>query len=167
MSRDHRSGQDARSKRAAARLAALQALYQMEMTGSSLKKCEQEFESRWIGAEVDGAQYNEADMDHFRALLRGAVANQARIDQATNTALVARWPLAKIDPTLRALFRAAGAELLTTTTPPKVAISEFVDVAKAFFDAGKEAKFVNAVLDHMARDIRPEAFPPGPMTTVE
>jgi N utilization substance protein B len=156
-----------RSMRAAARLAALQALYQMEMTGSSLKTCEQEFENRWIGAEVDGEQYNEADIEHFRALLRGAVANQARIDQLTHAALVAKWPLARIDPTLRALFRAAGAELLTTKTPPKVAISEFVDVAKAFFDAGKEAKFVNAVLDHMARAARPEAFGLDPMSTVD
>lgn len=169
MSREtHRPKRDeARSMRSAARLAALQALYQMEMTGSSLKRCEEEFENRWIGAEVDGAQYNDADMDHFRALLRGAVANQARIDQLTNAALVAKWPLGKIDPTLRALFRAAGAELLTTATPPKVAISEFVDVAKAFFDAGKESKFVNAVLDHMARAARPEAFSHDPLPTAD
>lgn len=158
---------DNRSMRSAARLAALQALYQMEMTGSSVKSCEAEFENRWIGAEVDGAQYNEADRSHFRALLRGAVANQARIDQLTNAALVAKWPLARIDPTLRALFRAAGAELLTTATPPKVAISEFVDVAKAFFDAGKEAKFVNAVLDHIAREARPELFTPNPIPPLD
>ena len=155
----------ARSMRAAARLAALQALYQMEMTGTSLKTCEMEFENRWIGAEIEGEQYNEADIDHFRALLRGAVANQARIDQMTRDALVAKWPLAKIDPTLRALFRAAGAELLTTKTPPKVAISEFVDVAKAFFDDARVPRFVNAVLDHMARVARPEAFRRDPMPT--
>jgi N utilization substance protein B len=71
---------------------------------------------------------------------------------------VAKWPIDRIDPTLRALFRAAGAELVIKDTPPKVAISEFVDIAKAFFPEGKEAKFVNAVLDHMAREANPEAF---------
>lgn len=150
---------DSRQMRAAARLAAVQALYQMELAGTALKTTEVEFEGRWIGAEIEGAQYHAADIGHFRALLRGAVAEQARIDQMTNAALVAKWPLGRIDPTLRALFRAAGAELLLGATPPKVTITEFVDVAKAFFDAGREAKFVNAVLDHMARVVRPEAFP--------
>jgi N utilization substance protein B len=149
---------EARLKRSAARLAAVQALYQMEMTGSSLKTAELEFESRWIGAEIEGEQYREADIDHFRAILRAAVDQQARVDQLTDRALVDRWPLGRIDPTLRALFRAAGAELVALPTPPKVAIVEYVDVAKAFFDAGREAKFVNAVLDHVAREARPEAF---------
>ncbi len=144
--------------RSAARLSALQALYRMELTGGGLKTVELEFESRWIGAEIEGERYVEADIDHFRTLLRTAVSEQARIDQMTDAALVERWPLARIDPTLRALFRAAGAELLATRTPPKVTIVEFVDVAKAFFDAGREARFVNAVLDHMARAARPEAF---------
>ncbi|MCL4127082.1 UNVERIFIED_CONTAM: hypothetical protein GTU68_046531 [Idotea baltica] len=76
----------------------------------------------------------------------------------TDRALVARWPLGRIDPTLRALFRAAGVELIGRDTPPKVAITEYVDVARAFFDGGDEPKFVNAVLDHMARDAKPEAF---------
>jgi N utilization substance protein B len=150
--------EEARLRRSAARLAAVQALYQMEMTGSSLKTAELEFESRWIGAEIEGEQYREADIDHFRAILRAAVDNQARIDQLTDAALVDRWPLGRIDPTLRALFRAAGAELVALPTPPRVAIVEFVDVAKAFFDDGREAKFVNAVLDHVAREARPEAF---------
>lgn len=87
-----------------------------------------------------------------------AVNFQAPIDQATDRALVAKWPIARIDPTLRALFRAAGAELRDTGTPPKVVITEYVDVARAFFPDGKEPKFVNAVLDHMAREARPEAF---------
>jgi N utilization substance protein B len=147
-----------RTMRAAARLAAVQALYQMELTGTSRKTAELEFESRWIGAEVDGEQYNEADVDHFRAVLRAAVEHQARIDQLTHAALVARWPIDRLDPTLRALFRAAGAEIVALRTPPRVAITEYVDVCKAFFDDGREARFVNAVLDHMAREARPEAF---------
>ena len=76
----------------------------------------------------------------------------------TDRALVAKWPIARIDPTLRALFRAAGAELTQSNTPPKVVINEFVDIARAFFPEGKEAKFVNAVLDHMAREAKPDSF---------
>ena len=69
-----------------------------------------------------------------------------------------KWPIARIDPTLRALFRAAGAEFVEGDAPPRVVIVEYVDIAKAFFPDGKEPKFVNAVLDHMAREARPEAF---------
>jgi N utilization substance protein B len=150
--------EEARLRRSAARLAAVQALYRMEMTGASLKTAELEFETRWIGAELEGEQYREADIDLFRAILRAAVDRQARVDQLTDAALVDRWPLGRIDATLRALFRAAGGELVALDTPPKVAIVEYVDVAKAFFDQGKEAKFVNAVLDHVARAARPDAF---------
>jgi N utilization substance protein B len=100
----------------------------------------------------------EGDVDHFRALLDGAVNNQAKIDQMTDRALVAKWPIARIDPTLRALFRAAGAEFVAADTPPKVVINEYVDVAKAFFPDGREPKFVNGVLDHMAREANPGAF---------
>ena len=100
----------------------------------------------------------EGDPGLFREVIGEAVNEQARIDQMTDRALVAKWPLGRIDPVLRALFRAAGAELLLAATPPKVVITEFVDVARAFFPDGKEAGFVNAVLDHMAREARPEAF---------
>lgn len=147
--------------RSAARLAAVQALYRMEMTEGSLKTAELEFESRWIGAEIEGEQYREADIDFFRKLLRGAVEHQSRIDALTDAALVTRWPLGRVDATLRALFRAAGAEIVLAVSPPRVAISEFVDVAKAFFGEGREAKFVNAVLDHVAREARPDAFAGG------
>ena len=100
----------------------------------------------------------DADIGHFRTLVDGAVRHQGKIDQLTDRGLVARWPIARIDPTLRAVFRAAGAEFVVTETPPKVAINEFVEVAKAFYAEGRETKFVNAVLDHMAREARPEAF---------
>ena len=100
----------------------------------------------------------EGDSKHFRTLVDHAVNYQASIDQMTDRALVAKWPIDRIDPVLRALFRAAGAELTQMPTPPKVVISEFVDVAKAFFPEGKESKFVNAVIDHMAHAARPEGF---------
>lgn len=147
-----------RRMRSAARFYAVQALFQMEAADVGLETVLREFEAHRMGAEIDGVAYAEADLDHFRRLLNAAVSEQARIDQLTHRGLVARWPIDRIDPTLRALFRAAGAELVATDTPPKVAITEFVDVAKAFYAEGKEPKFVNAVLDHMAREARPDAF---------
>ncbi len=151
---------DNRTLRAAARLYAVQALFQMEAAGQTVEAVSTEFESHRIGvADVEsGATMAEADRKLFRTLLEEAVNWQASIDQMTDRALVAKWPLDRIDPTLRALFRAAGAELTQTTTPPKVVISEFVDVARAFFPEGREPRFVNAVLDHMAHEARPEAF---------
>ncbi|WP_232830520.1 transcription antitermination factor NusB [Oceanicella sp. SM1341] len=148
----------ARRMRSAARLYAVQALFQMEAQGTSLSETMSEFETHRIGATIDEDTYEEADIDHFRHLVSEAVSRQAAIDQMTDRALVAKWPIDRIDPTLRALFRAAGAEFLGRQTPPKVAITEFVDVAKAFFPEGRESKFVNAVLDHMAREANPEAF---------
>ena len=144
--------------RSAARFYATQALFQMEAAGVGLAEVQEEFETHRLGAVIDGVTYAEPDLAHFRALLAAAVSEQARIDQMTHRALVARWPIDRIDPTLRALFRAAGAELVATDTPPKVTINEYVDVSKAFYPEGKESKFVNGVLDHMARDAQPQAF---------
>ncbi|HUF56897.1 MAG TPA: transcription antitermination factor NusB [Thermohalobaculum sp.] len=155
--RPARPGRDEkRLARSAARLAAVQALYQMELTGAGLGTVRDEFETHRLGAEIEGAQYREADRAFFRDLIEGAVRAQVRIDHLTDRALVARWPLGRIDPTLRALFRAAGHELTgRRDIPPKVVIGEYVDIAKAFF-AGKEPGFVNGVLDHMAREVRPD-----------
>ncbi len=149
----------ARRRRSAARLYAVQALFQMEVSGQTTSAVEREFEQYRFGATTsEGEEMEEADVDLFRALVDGAVNEQSRIDQMTHRALVAKWPIARIDPTLRALFRAAGAELLAGKTPPKVVIVEFVEVARAFFPEGREPRFVNAVLDHMAREATPEAF---------
>ncbi len=144
--------------RSAARLYAVQALFQMEHSGQSADAVLREFEDHRLGARYDGDEYAEGDLDLFRALVDGAVNYQGRIDQMTDRALVEKWPIARIDPTLRAVFRAAGSEFIEEKAPPKVVISEYVDVAKAFFPDGREPKFVNAVLDHMAREARPEAF---------
>ncbi|SDW19561.1 transcription antitermination factor NusB [Litoreibacter albidus] len=152
------SGNQKRAMRSAARLYAVQALFQMEHSDHSIDKVRAQFEDHRFGEVIDDAEMLDGDVDTFRALLEGAVADQSQIDQMTDRALVAKWPIDRIDPTLRALFRAAGAELVAAKTPPKVVIVEFVDVAKAFFADGKEPKFVNAVLDHMAREARPEAF---------
>ncbi len=147
-----------RQAKAAARLYAVQALFQMESSGQTVEAVGREFEDHRFGAVYEGEEMAEGDLDLFRELLDTAVNLQARIDQLTDRALVAKWPIARIDPTLRALFRAAGAELSEGQAPPRVVISEFVDVAKAFFPDGREPKFVNAVLDHMAREVKPEAF---------
>jgi len=147
-----------RALRSAARFYAVQALFQMESSGQTVDKVRAEFETYRIGAEGDEETWVEADLALFRTLLDKAVDQQATIDQMTDRALVAKWPIARIDPTLRALFRAAGAELVETATPPRVVITEYVQLAQAFFPEGRESKFVNAVLDHMAREARSEAF---------
>lgn len=153
------SGNQRRKMRSATRLYAVQALYQMEISDAGLDTVEREFLDHRFGAVLEsGEELIEGDPDLFAQILREAVSLQARIDQMTDRALVARWPIDRIDPTLRALFRAAGAEMLEAETPPKVAIVEYVGVAEAFFPDGKEPRFVNAVLDHMAREARPEAF---------
>lgn len=147
-----------RQMKSAARFYAVQALFQMEASGQMVDPVIREFEDHRFGAIYDGDEMVEGDVDTFRNLMQGAVDNQARVDQMTDRALVAKWPIARIDPTLRALFRAAGAELIAGQTPPKVVIVEFMDISNAFFPEGKESRFVNAVLDHMAREARPEAF---------
>lgn len=153
--------ESARLTRSAARLAAVQALYQMEISGTDWETVRREFEDHRLGAEIEGNQYHEADVELFRDILKGVVTRQSAIDHLTDRALVAKWPLGRIDATLRAVFRAAGHELSSRPDiPPKVSIGEYVDVAKAFFGDGKETKFVNAVLDHMAREVRPEEMAP-------
>lgn len=152
--------EESRRQKSAARLYAVQALFQMEAAGASVDRVAREFETHRFGADQDGAELAEGNVDTFRRITTAAVSHQARIDQMTDRALVATWPIDRIDPTLRALFRAAGAELVTADTPPKVVISEYVNVAEAFYPEGREKGFVNAVLDHMAREARPEAFEP-------
>ncbi|WP_170409059.1 transcription antitermination factor NusB [Ruegeria atlantica] len=147
-----------RLMKSAARLYAVQALFQMEQSGQTTEQVVNEFLDHRFGAVYEGEEMLDGDISVFRKLVEDAVNYQAPIDQMTDRALVAKWPIARIDPTLRAVFRAAGAELTQSNTPPKVVITEFVDVARAFFPEGKEPKFVNAVLDHMAREAQPEAF---------
>ncbi|WP_241557880.1 transcription antitermination factor NusB [Falsirhodobacter deserti] len=147
-----------RQMKSASRLYAVQALFQMEARGQTVEAVVREFETHRFGEILDGEEMAEGEPNHFRHLVSEAVERQGRIDQMTDRALVAKWPIDRIDSVLRALFRAAGAELVLGDTPPKVVITEFVDVAKAFFPDGREPKFVNAVLDHMAREAQPDRF---------
>ena len=151
--------QDERRQRStAARLYAVQALFQMEASGQSVERVQREFEDWRIGVETEGDASPEADEALFARILNDAVMWQARVDQMTDRALVARWPIDRIDPVLRALFGAAGAELVAAKAPPRVIISEYVGICDAFFPEGRETKFVNAVLDHMAREAAPDAL---------
>lgn len=152
------SGNQKRKMKSAARLYAVQALFQMEQSGQTSDQVVAEFLNHRFGEVYEGDEMLDGDVTLFRSLVEDAVNNQAKIDQSTDRALVAKWPIARIDPTLRALFRGAGAELVREAVPPKVVIVEYVDVARAFFPEGKEPKFVNAVLDHMAREMQPGAF---------
>jgi N utilization substance protein B len=152
------SGNQRRKMKSAARLYAVQALFQMEHSSQTVEQVRREFLEHRFGASYDGAEMMDGDVDLFETITEQAVNYQAAIDQMTDRALVAKWPLGRIDPTLRALFRAAGGELQAQQTPPKAVITEYVDVARAFFEGGKEPNFVNAVLDHMAREARPDAF---------
>lgn len=152
------SGNQKRKMKSAARLYAVQALFQMEQSGQTTQAVVTEFLDHRFGAVYEGDEMLDGDISLFRSLVDKAVNFQAPVDQMTDRALVAKWPIARIDPTLRALFRAAGAELTQSDTPPKVVIKEFVDIARAFFPEGRETSFVNAVLDHMAREAKPEAF---------
>jgi len=152
------SGNVKRKMKSAARLYSVQALFQMEQSAQTAETIVSEFLQHRFGASYDGDEMMDGDIALFRRLVDDAVNFQAPIDQLTDRALVAKWPIARIDPTLRSLFRAAGAELTRAATPPKVVISEFVDIARAFFPDGKEPAFVNAVLDFMAREAKPESF---------
>ena len=161
MSDDKPKGPSIEAKRqmkSAARLYAVQALFQMEHSGQTLDLVRAEFETHRFGEVFESYGMAEGNVTLFRRLLEDAVNWQAKIDQMTDRALVAKWPIDRIDPTLRALFRAAGAELVEGSAPPKVVITEYVDVARAFFPDGREPKFVNAVLDHMAHEANPEGL---------
>ena len=152
------SGNQKRKMRSVSRLYAVQALFQMEHSGQASDVVVREFLDHRFGAIYDEGEMQEGDPDLFEKIVNDAVNHQALIDQMTDRALVAKWPIARIDPTLRSLFRAAGAELTQLDAPAKVVIVEYVDLAAAFYPVGKEAKFCNAVLDHMAREAKPEAF---------
>jgi N utilization substance protein B len=146
------------NQRGAARLAAVQALYQMDLGGASLPEVLAEFESYRLGKEIDGEQYRDADFAFFRDIVSGVVREQQTLDPIVHTTLSAGWPLARVDVTLRAILRAGAYELAgRSDVPARVVIAEYVDVAKAFFE-GEVPAMVNGVLDAIARRIRPVEF---------
>ena len=142
------------NRRGAARLAAVQALYQMELADSSVAAIVAEYENFRLGGELDGEQIVEADPVWFRAVVAGVVQNQREIDPVIHAVLPADWPLKRIDILLRAVLRAGVFEIVhRRDVPPRVAVTEYVDVAHAFF-TGEEPGMVNGVLDRIARKYR-------------
>lgn len=147
------------NQRGAARLAAVQALYQLEIGGGDLLSVVSEFERFRLGQEIDGVEYRQADHAWFRDIVGGVVSEQRTIDPMIHTALVEDWPLKRVDATLRAMLRCGTYELLKRPdVPGKVIITEYIDIARAFFEED-EPRLVNGVLDRLAHEIRPDEFP--------
>ena len=145
-------------ERTAARLAAVQALYQMDIVATPLPHILAEFESHWLGTEVEGDQYGKAEAAFFRDIVTGVVREQRELDPLVDAALSESWPLKRVEAILRAVLRAGCYELAhRTDVPARVVISEYVDVGAAFLDR-EETGMVNAVLDQLARRARAGEF---------
>src|ERR1700733_13220696 len=146
------------NQRGAARLAAVQALYQMDLAGTGVNEIFAEFESHWLGGEVEGAQYRPAEAAFFRDVVGGVVREQNSLDPQIDAALAHGWPLKRIEALLRAVLRAGAYELaFRRDIPARVVTSEYVDVAGSFVDQ-EETGMVNAVLDQLARQLRAAEF---------
>ena len=138
--------------RSAARLAAVQALYQQQMEKTPLNRLLDEFHQHRLGAEIEDLQFAEAETAFFDDIVKGVDARRDEIDFLLSAKLAQGWTLARLDRTMLQILRAGTYELLARADVSKAtAISEYVDVAKAFFD-DREAKFVNGVLDAVAKD---------------
>jgi N utilization substance protein B len=145
--------------RSQARLAAVQALYQMDLAATDLAEVIDEFTTHRIGELAEDRTIAGADAEHFERVLRGVVAHQRELDPAVDSQLASGWSLVRVDAILRAILRAGAFELKEQAEiPVRVVISEYVNVAHAFF-AGDEPKVVNGVLDGLARKLRPGALP--------
>jgi N utilization substance protein B len=140
--------------RAAARLAAVQALYQHEMEGTAIPALLHEFHNHRIGATIEDVEYAEAEIDFFDDVVKGATARAGEIDVAIEAKLASGWTLARLDKPMKAILRAGTYELMARADVPVGAvISEYVDVAHAFYDR-RETGFVNGLLDNIAKDVR-------------
>ncbi len=145
-------------RRSAARLAASQALYQMEVADKGLNDILAEFETHWIGHEIEGETYGPAEIAFFRDVVSGAVRDQLPIDRSLDDTLSKGWPLRRVEALMRAILRAALYELRSRPdVPARVVVTEYVDVAAAFFGP-EESGMINAVLDALARQTRPGEF---------
>ena len=146
-----------RARRAGARLAAVQAIYQMEQTGISAKAVIREFCEDRLGMGPDGTPVEEADPDIFKAVVDATVVHQEQIDKVIAGRLSEGWKLARLDATSRAILRGACAELIAhQELSAPIILNEYLSVAHAFFD-GDEPRFINGVLDNIAKDLRGDA----------
>jgi N utilization substance protein B len=145
-------------ERSAARLGAVQALYQMDLAGTDVGEVLAQFSSRAVGDAFEEGQCGPADFPFLKEVVDGVVREQRTIDPAVNRLLDKSWPLARLDATLRAILRAAAYEIMfMENVPARVAINEYLDVAHAFFDE-QEPKLLNGVLNTLARQRRPDEF---------
>ena len=146
---------NARSRsRSAARLAAVQALYQLDMEKPALVRLLDEFHQHRLGREIEDAQYADAEVAFFDDLVTGVDTRRAEVDAAVEGKLAEGWSLKRLDRTMLQILRCGAYELIARPdVPTATAISEYVDVAKAFFE-DREAKFVNGLLDAIAKDVR-------------
>ena len=148
------SGRPRSQSRSAARLAAVQALYQQEMEGTALPRLLDEFHQHRLGKTIEDVEYADAEVAFFDDLVRGVDARRDEIDEKISARLSAGWNLARLDRPMRAILRAGTYELLARAdVPTKSVISEYVDVADAFYDK-RETGFVNGLLDAVAKDVR-------------
>jgi N utilization substance protein B len=142
------------ASRSAARLAVVQALYQMDMSGIDLNEVVSEFEAHRLGQEIEGDQYFEAEAAFFRDLVEGVVREQRSLDPLIDEQLAEGWRLNRVDSILRAILRAGAYELaMRDDVPARVVISEYLDIAHAFF-GDEEPRVVNGILDRLARKAR-------------
>jgi transcription antitermination protein NusB len=145
--------------RSAARLGAVQALYQMEIGGTDIGETLAQFSTRVTGDNFDNGETGHADFKFLRDVVEGAVREQALLDPSIDKVLDKDWPLHRLDATVRAIMRAGAFEIyFKDTVPARVAISEYVDVAAAFFEDGDEPRFINGALNTLARQRRPDEF---------
>ncbi|HET9427220.1 MAG TPA: transcription antitermination factor NusB [Allosphingosinicella sp.] len=149
------SSSPARSRsRSAARLAAVQALYQQDMEGTKVAPLLHEFHHHRLGATIDGVEYADAEVDFFDDLVKGVDARRDELDTLISANLAKDWSLARLDKPMKAILRAGAYELAARAdVPTGSVISEYVDVAKAFYDA-RETGFVNGLLDAVAKEVR-------------
>ena len=148
-------------RRTAARLAAVQALYQLELAGASVDSVIGEFIHHRLGRDGEGDGFGDADPEFFTALVRGAAARQAELDRLIAAALTPEWPLERLESVLRAILRAGVFELVACVeVPVPVVICEYLDIGHAFF-GGREPGLVNGVLDRLARTLRSNAAAEG------
>ncbi len=144
-----------RARRAGARLASIQALYQMEQTGRGANAVIREFMDDRLGFGAEGEPVEEADPDLFKSVVNSVIARQDEIDAAITARLAKGWRLSRLDTISRAILRAGAAELLVhNELSDAIIIDEYVSLAHDFFESGSEASFINAVLEKLGQDLR-------------
>lgn len=135
------------------RLNTVQALFQMEASNQGADYVIADFLENGFAEMIDGVQLPSPNKNFFRTLLHSAVDNQQKIDRLIHSKLPAHWTIDRIDPTIRAIFRASCAEVILNKTPGKVIINEYVEIADSFFPSGKESGFVNAIVENLVKEL--------------